>query len=72
MIDDGRERDAGFAVIAMGKLGGDELNFASDVDVIYVYTSDRGAAGSPARRLHRPRNRRGDERACFRAATHAV
>jgi glutamate-ammonia-ligase adenylyltransferase len=44
--DDGVERDAGFAVIAMGKLGGDELNFASDVDVIYVYASDRGGAGA--------------------------
>jgi len=43
--DDGVERDATLAVIGMGKLGGDELNFASDVDVIYVYSSDRGAAG---------------------------
>src|SRR5438477_11425994 len=33
----GRERDARLAVIGMGKLGGDELNFASDVAVIYVY-----------------------------------
>jgi glutamate-ammonia-ligase adenylyltransferase len=30
-----------FAVLAMGKLGGGELNFSSDVDVIFVY-SDRG------------------------------
>src|SRR5205823_1353457 len=43
--DDGVERDAHLAVIAMGKLGGEELNFASDVDVIYVYSSDQGAAG---------------------------
>jgi glutamate-ammonia-ligase adenylyltransferase len=43
--DDGRERDAKLCVIGMGKLGGDELNFASDVDVIYVYSSDHGAAG---------------------------
>ena len=40
--DDGREQVATLAVIAMGKLGGEELNFASDVDVIYVYSSDRG------------------------------
>jgi len=40
--DDGHERIATLAVIAMGKLGGEELNFASDVDVIYVYSSDRG------------------------------
>ena len=39
------ERDATLAVIGMGKLGGEELNFASDVDVIYVYSSDQGEAG---------------------------
>ncbi|MBA2540912.1 MAG: bifunctional [glutamate--ammonia ligase]-adenylyl-L-tyrosine phosphorylase/[glutamate--ammonia-ligase] adenylyltransferase, partial [Deltaproteobacteria bacterium] len=43
--DDGQEREATLAVIGMGKLGGDELNFASDVDVIYVYSSDRGEVG---------------------------
>ncbi|MBE7448880.1 MAG: bifunctional [glutamate--ammonia ligase]-adenylyl-L-tyrosine phosphorylase/[glutamate--ammonia-ligase] adenylyltransferase [Kofleriaceae bacterium] len=42
----GVERDAGLCVIAMGKHGGLELNFASDVDVIYVYSSDAGAAGA--------------------------
>src|SRR5438105_4945227 len=31
--DDGAERDAGLCVIAMGKHGGLELNFSSDVDV---------------------------------------
>jgi glutamate-ammonia-ligase adenylyltransferase len=36
----------GFSVIAMGKLGGEELNFSSDIDVIYVYASDDGQAGS--------------------------
>jgi [glutamine synthetase] adenylyltransferase / [glutamine synthetase]-adenylyl-L-tyrosine phosphorylase len=44
--DDGVERDAGLVVIAMGKHGGLELNFASDVDVIYVYSSDAGEAGA--------------------------
>ncbi|HSK03655.1 MAG TPA: hypothetical protein VK932_20525, partial [Kofleriaceae bacterium] len=43
--DDGEERPARLAVIGMGKLGGQELNFASDVDVIYVYSSDQGQAG---------------------------
>ncbi len=43
--DDGRPRDARLAVIGMGKLGGEELNFASDVDVIYIYSSDQGEAG---------------------------
>ncbi|MBA3501902.1 MAG: bifunctional [glutamate--ammonia ligase]-adenylyl-L-tyrosine phosphorylase/[glutamate--ammonia-ligase] adenylyltransferase, partial [Deltaproteobacteria bacterium] len=44
--DDGAERDARLAVIGMGKLGGEELNFSSDVDVIYVYSSDQGSAGT--------------------------
>ncbi len=36
---------AGFAVIAMGKLGGRELNFSSDVDLMYVYTADGETEG---------------------------
>ena len=36
----------GYSVIAMGKLGGEELNFSSDIDIIYVYASDDGQAGS--------------------------
>jgi len=44
--DDGAERDAVMCVIGMGKLGGEELNFTSDVDVLYVYSSDHGAAGA--------------------------
>jgi glutamate-ammonia-ligase adenylyltransferase len=36
----------GFSVMAMGKLGGEELNFSSDIDVIYIYASDDGQAGS--------------------------
>lgn len=43
--DNGDERTAKLAVIGMGKLGGEELNFASDVDVIYVYSSDQGEVG---------------------------
>jgi glutamate-ammonia-ligase adenylyltransferase len=35
-----------FVVMAMGKLGGEELNFSSDIDLIYVYSTDEGAAGN--------------------------
>ncbi len=31
---------ATFAIIAMGKFGGRELNFSSDLDVMYVYSAD--------------------------------
>ncbi len=44
--DDGHEQDARLVVIGMGKLGGEELNFSSDVDVIYVYSSDAGEVGA--------------------------
>jgi [glutamine synthetase] adenylyltransferase / [glutamine synthetase]-adenylyl-L-tyrosine phosphorylase len=43
---EGRERDAELTVIGMGKLGGEELNFTSDIDLIFVYSSDAGEAGS--------------------------
>ena len=41
----GTRTPAGFAVIAMGKLGGRELNFSSDVDLMYVYTADGETEG---------------------------
>ena len=36
---------SGFTVLGLGKLGGGELNFSSDVDLVYVYATDRGRAG---------------------------
>jgi len=44
------EGPASFVVLAMGKLGGEELNLSSDVDVCYFYSSDAGQAGE--RSLH--------------------
>jgi glutamate-ammonia-ligase adenylyltransferase len=38
----GRWVETGFTVIGMGKLGGHELNYSSDVDLIYVYASHEG------------------------------
>jgi [glutamine synthetase] adenylyltransferase / [glutamine synthetase]-adenylyl-L-tyrosine phosphorylase len=35
----------GLAVIGMGKLGGDELNYSSDIDLIFVYGDDGETAG---------------------------
>jgi glutamate-ammonia-ligase adenylyltransferase len=32
----------GFVVFGMGKLGGQDLNFSSDIDLIYMYESDAG------------------------------
>ena len=33
---------AGLAVLALGKLGGSELNFSSDVDLVYLHRTDVG------------------------------
>ncbi len=40
-----REPGAGFCALAMGKLGARELNFSSDVDLIYVYGVDGQTSG---------------------------
>jgi glutamate-ammonia-ligase adenylyltransferase len=41
-LPDGSRREARFAVMGMGKLGARELNFSSDIDLIYFYETDRG------------------------------
>ena len=40
-----------FAVVGMGKLGGAELNYSSDVDVLFVHDGDAGTAVATAKRL---------------------
>ena len=47
MADDSlaSERRAGFVVIGMGKLGGRELNFSSDIDLIFVYSDEGMTSG---------------------------
>jgi [glutamine synthetase] adenylyltransferase / [glutamine synthetase]-adenylyl-L-tyrosine phosphorylase len=35
----------GLAVIGMGKLGGDELNYSSDIDLVFVYGEDGETSG---------------------------
>jgi [glutamine synthetase] adenylyltransferase / [glutamine synthetase]-adenylyl-L-tyrosine phosphorylase len=50
---DRAKEGSGFVVVGMGKLGAGELNFSSDVDLVYVYSSDRGRverkAAAPSR-----------------------
>jgi [glutamine synthetase] adenylyltransferase / [glutamine synthetase]-adenylyl-L-tyrosine phosphorylase len=45
----GRLAEAPFAVLSLGKLGGDELNYSSDVDLLYLY-GDHDSSGAPALR----------------------
>jgi glutamate-ammonia-ligase adenylyltransferase len=43
----GKWVETGFSVMGMGKLGGHELNYSSDVDLIYVYASHEGETRAP-------------------------
>ena len=38
----GDPEDDAFSVISVGKLGGQELNFSSDIDLLYVYVAEEG------------------------------
>ncbi|MDH4227104.1 MAG: bifunctional [glutamate--ammonia ligase]-adenylyl-L-tyrosine phosphorylase/[glutamate--ammonia-ligase] adenylyltransferase [Deltaproteobacteria bacterium] len=40
--EDGSLKEASFCVLGLGKLGGRELNFSSDIDIMYIYTSAEG------------------------------
>lgn len=39
---EGIGKEADFVVLGMGKLGGRELNFSSDIDLIFLYTTEKG------------------------------
>lgn len=41
----------GFAILGMGKLGGRELNFSSDVDLIFLYRDDGETSGGRRSRI---------------------
>src|SRR5262245_13614183 len=43
--------ETGLAIIGMGKLGGRELNYSSDIDLMFVYGSDGETAGGPEGRV---------------------
>jgi glutamate-ammonia-ligase adenylyltransferase len=42
LTPEARTAGSGFTVLALGKLGAGELNFSSDVDLVYLYASERG------------------------------
>jgi glutamate-ammonia-ligase adenylyltransferase len=48
-VADGVERDARFAIVAYGKLGGIELNYGSDLDLVFLHDSagDRQLTAGP-------------------------
>ena len=46
-----QELDVELGIIAMGKLGGRELNYSSDIDVLFVHDDDPGRAEKAAEEL---------------------
>ena len=51
----GTEKPNRFVVIGMGKFGGGELNFSSDVDVIFLYEDDEGESSGGSKGKVGPR-----------------
>ena len=45
----GRDATAEFCIIALGKLGSWELNYASDIDLLFIYSDEGTTAGSSDR-----------------------
>jgi glutamate-ammonia-ligase adenylyltransferase len=41
----GRIVRAGFSIVSLGKLGGNELNYSSDIDLLFLYSQDGETAG---------------------------
>jgi glutamate-ammonia-ligase adenylyltransferase len=57
--EDEGSKEAEFTILGMGKFGGRELNFSSDVDLIYFYSSEKGKTtgidgplGTPVNQIH--------------------
>jgi glutamate-ammonia-ligase adenylyltransferase len=42
---EGRIARSGFSIVSLGKLGGNELNYSSDIDLLFLYAGDGQTAG---------------------------
>ena len=42
----GMPKDSGLSIIALGKLGGQELNYSSDIDLMFVFTASGETGGA--------------------------
>ena len=51
----GKQLQNRFVILGMGKLGGGELNFSSDIDVIFLYESDEGESSGDRKGKTTPR-----------------
>lgn len=48
-----RSQASGFAVLAFGKLGGEELNYSSDIDLVFICDGDAAPFDTLAQKLNR-------------------
>ena len=47
--DKGRSANAGFCIVALGKLGSKELNYSSDIDLLFLYSAEGETSGKGSR-----------------------
>ncbi len=47
--DKGRKRPADICIVSLGKLGSKELNYASDIDLLFIYSGEGTTAGVGSR-----------------------
>lgn len=47
--DKGRERHSRFCVVTLGKLGSKELNYSSDIDLLFLYSAEGSTSGTGSR-----------------------
>jgi [glutamine synthetase] adenylyltransferase / [glutamine synthetase]-adenylyl-L-tyrosine phosphorylase len=45
----GKAKPARFCIVALGKLGSNELNYASDIDLLFLYSADGATSGQGSR-----------------------
>ncbi len=45
----GRTSPAGFCIVALGKLGSRELNYSSDIDLLFLYSAEGNTTGTGSR-----------------------
>ena len=45
----GRQRPADICIVSLGKLGSRELNYSSDIDLLFIYSGDGSTTGSGTR-----------------------
>ena len=47
--ENGRAKPAGFCIVSLGKLGSKELNYASDIDLLFLYSAEGNTSGQGSR-----------------------